>query len=184
MRLNRRGRSICFRNNARALAGSLSGKWGKERDSNPQRPTNRSWKTGVPTESCAHARTRCHSKPCKQVLTARGLMCNAHRGTRVSAPCYGYASDVLALSAPGAQSFRKWRRAVVLPHRPCGPSRLPTGRRASRLYSPENERGGGQRSCSPAVPGRPSRFKRLPAPRPVWPPKKSPRQELHLRETA
>lgn len=37
-------------------------------------------------------------------------------------------------------SQKKWRRAVVLPHRPCGPKRLPTDHRASRFYSPENWR--------------------------------------------
>lgn len=34
----------------------------------------------------------------------------------------------------------KWRRAVVLPHRPRGPKRLPTDHRTSRFYSPEKWR--------------------------------------------
>ena len=33
-----------------------------------------------------------------------------------------------------------WRRAVVLPHRPRGPKRLPTDHRASRFYSPKKWR--------------------------------------------
>lgn len=78
-----------------------------------------------------------------------------------------------ACALAGSLSTKKWRRAVVLPHRPCGPSRLPTGRRATRLYSPTKQLSGGERSRSPAAQGRPSRFKRVPAPRPVWPPKVS-----------
>lgn len=34
----------------------------------------------------------------------------------------------------------EWRRAVVLPHRPRGPKRLPTDHRASRFYSPKKWR--------------------------------------------
>lgn len=51
--------------------------------------------------------------------------------------------------------WKKWRRAVVLPHRPHGPGRLPTGRRAPRLYSPAKQLSGGQRSRSPAARGPP-----------------------------
>lgn len=54
------------------------------------------------------------------------------------------------VSAPRRiHSPEKWRRAVVLPHRPGGPNRLPTDHRASRFYSPKI--GGGERSCSPAA---------------------------------
>ena len=40
----------------------------------------------------------------------------------------------------GFTLHEKWRRAVVLPHRPCGPKRLPTDHRALRFYSPEKWR--------------------------------------------
>ena len=57
--------------------------------------------------------------------------------------------------APRRVHSPKWRRAVDLPHRPCDPSRLPTGRRAPRLYSPKWRRrevmlpsGGAARSAS------------------------------------
>src|SRR5476649_1524084 len=75
----------------------------------------------------------------------------------------------------------KWRRAVVLPHRPCGPKRLPTDHRALRFYSPENWRRRevtlpSGKAALPASNGcrRLGRF-RL---------RKSPRQELHLRRSA
>jgi hypothetical protein len=49
----------------------------------------------------------------------------------------------------GGFTLQSWRRAVVLPHKPCGSNRLPTDHRASRLYSPKC--GGGERSRSSAA---------------------------------
>ena len=85
---------------------------------------------------------------------------------------------VSAAGARGAGSVTN--KAVDLPHRPCDPSRLPTGRRAPRLYSPKWRRrevmlpsGGAARSASNGC-RRLGRF-RLP---------NSPRQDLHLRRSA
>ena len=89
LRLNRRGRSVCFRNSVRASADSLSRKDGGEQ-----------WS-------------------CPTSLAAR--------------------IDFQPITALRGSTLRKI--------------------------------GGGERSCSPAARGRPSRFKRVPAPRPVSPPK-------------
>ncbi len=92
----------------------------------------------------------------------------AESGGLAPQSAYGRSICFRNSARASAGSLSKWRRAVVLPHRPCGPNRLPTGHRASRLYSPND--GGGERSCSPSRKAGPVRFKRSPAPRPVSPP--------------
>ena len=63
----------------------------------------------------------------------------------------------------------KWRRAVVLPHRPGGPKRLPTDHRALRFYSPKHWRRREVMLPSGGLP--PSPLQTGAGPRPVSPPK-------------
>ncbi len=77
-------------------------------------------------------------QPIALLLSYARVMGNRRRA-EVLRPNRQGRSDCVRNSAralAGSLSMKKWRRAVVLPHRPDGPGRLPTGRRAPRLYSP------------------------------------------------
>lgn len=73
-----------------AMRADRRTKWRKERNSNPQPLTNRSWKTGfLPNRGYTPGRDA--AQPLRASPHNDQLMCNAHWSQQVSVPYYGYA---------------------------------------------------------------------------------------------